>query len=164
MPQRTIPTSAPAPAPGRALPLKQNGPIPHPKVPQMQSPIMKRNTDNPITSVNMPTLPLSSNSGGGSKGILEKVIPSPKLYRHPLDKDKINALVKSAYKDTESDSVKVRDKQIFRLCILRTGPKLLQTKPDWIGFCLHGAFPEVAQNGFKQIQNWCCKTAGPVLD
>lgn len=139
MPQRTIPTSAPAPAPGRALPLKQNGPIPHPKVPQMQSPIMKRNTDNPIANVNMPTLPLSSNSGGGSKGILEKVSPSPKLYRHPLDKDKIDAMVKSAYKDTESDSVKVRDTQISTLCFHGIG---LQTKPDWIiiislTVCLH---------------------------
>lgn len=32
--------------------------------------------------------------------------PSPKLFRHPLGKDKIDALVKSAYKDKSTNSVK----------------------------------------------------------
>ena len=99
MTQRTIPTSAPA--------MAQNGPIPLPKVPSTKSPILKRNTDSPVANVKLPSLPLSSNSGGNSQAS-----PSPKLYRYPLDKDKIDAMVKSAYKE-QSDSVKVSRFQII---------------------------------------------------
>ena len=96
MAQRSIPTSAPAVNPGRKLPLNQNGVIPN--IPQTQSPILKRNTDSPINHEKMP--------GSSTKAMLEKPNMSPKLYRHPLNKEKINVMVKSAYKE-ESDSVKV---------------------------------------------------------
>lgn len=105
MTQRTIPTSAPA--------MAQNGTIPRPKVPSTQSPILKRNTDSPVPNVKLPSLPLSSNSGGSIQAS-----PSPKLYRYPLDKDKIDAMVKSAYKE-QSDSVKV-----IRLQIIMSGKML----------------------------------------
>lgn len=100
MSPRTIPTSAATQSPGRPHSIKQNGLIPHPIVTQTQSPITKRNPNRPIPNVKRPSLPRSSNSGGSSKAS-----PSPKLYRHPLDKDKIDAMVKSAYKE-RSDSVK----------------------------------------------------------
>lgn len=98
MAQRSIPTSVPAANPGRKLPLNQNGPIPN--IPQTQSPVLKRNTDSPIANVKMP------GSSSSSKAMLEKPSMSPNLYRHPLNKEKIDATVKSAYKE-ESDSVKV---------------------------------------------------------
>lgn len=103
MPKMSIPTGAPSGTPGRALAIQQNGPLMHPKVPQTQSPVLKRNVDSPVRNVKLPPLPLSSKSGGSSNAS-----PSPKLYRHPLDKEKINALVKSAYKEKSTDSVKVR--------------------------------------------------------
>lgn len=96
MAQRSIPTSAPVVNPGRKLPLNQNGPIPN--IPQTQSPVLKRNTDSPINNEQMP--------GTSTKVMLEKPNMSPKLYRHPLNKENINIMVKSAYKE-ESDSVKV---------------------------------------------------------
>lgn len=97
MAQRTIPTSTPGANPARNLPLKQNVPIPN--VTQTQSPIMKRNPDSPINNVKMP--------GSGGTTLLEKPSMSPaSMYRHPLNKEKIDAMVKSAYKE-RSDSVKV---------------------------------------------------------
>ena len=109
MAQRKIPNSPPTVNPGRNLPLKQNGPIPN--VPQTQSPVMKRSTDSPVMSGKIPTLPMNSNVGNSGKvAVLEKQTMSPSLYRHPLNKEKIDAMVKSAYKD-KGDSVKVS-----RLC------------------------------------------------
>lgn len=96
MAQRTIPTSTPGTNPGRNLPLKQNASIPN--VTQTQSPMMKRNPDSPINNVKIP--------GSSGKTLLEKPSISPSLYRHPLNKERIDAMVKSAYKE-ESDSVKV---------------------------------------------------------
>lgn len=97
MAQRTIPTSTPGANPGRNLPLKQNASIPN--VTQTQSPMMKRNqADSPINNVKIP--------GSSGKALLEKPSMSPSLYRHPLNKERIDAMVKSAYKE-ESDSVKV---------------------------------------------------------
>ncbi|KAJ7394174.1 hypothetical protein OS493_003854 [Desmophyllum pertusum] len=102
--QRTIPTLAPAANPVRNLPLKQNGPISN--VTQTQSPVMKRSTDNPIINVaKMSSLPLNSNAGSSGKAMLEKQSMSPNMYRRPLNKDKIDAMVKSTYKE-KSDSVK----------------------------------------------------------
>lgn len=96
MAQRSIPTPAPAANPGRQLALNQNGAIPN--IPQTRSPVMKRNTDSPINNEKM--------HGNSTKAMSEKPNISPKLYRHPLSKEKIDVMVKSAYKD-ESDSVKV---------------------------------------------------------
>ena len=96
MAQRSIPTSASAANPGRKLPLNQNGPIPN--IPQTRSPVLKRNTDSPINNEKMP--------GNSTKAVLEKPNMSPKLYKHPLNKETIDVMVKSAYKE-ESDSVKV---------------------------------------------------------
>ena len=96
MAQRSIPTSVPAVNPGRKLPLNQNGPIPN--IPQTQSPVLRRNADSLINNEKLP--------GSSTKAMLEKPHMSPKLYRHPLNKDKINLMVKSAYTE-ESDSVKV---------------------------------------------------------
>ena len=96
MAQRTIPNSTPGSNPGRNLSLKQNGAIPNGS--QMQSPIMKRNPNSPINNVKMP--------GSSSNALLEKPSMSASLYRHPLSKEKINAMVKAAYKE-KSDSVKV---------------------------------------------------------
>lgn len=96
MPQRSIPTSAPAANPGRKLPVNQNGPIPN--IPQTRSPVLTRNTDSPVNNEKMP--------GNSTKAMLEKPNMSPKLYRHPLNKEKIDVMVTSAYKE-ESNSVKV---------------------------------------------------------
>lgn len=96
MAQRSIPTSAPAANPGRKLPLNQKGPIPN--ISQTQSPVLMRSNDSTNSNEKMP--------GSSTKTMLEKPNASPKLYRHPLNKEKIDAMVKSAYKE-ESDSVKV---------------------------------------------------------
>lgn len=96
MAQRSIPTSAPAANPGRKLPLNQKGPIPN--ISQTQSPVLMRSNDSTNSNEKMP--------GSSTKTMLEKPNVSPKLYRHPLNKEKIDAMVKSAYKE-ESDSVKV---------------------------------------------------------
>ena len=69
-----------------------------PNVPQTQSPVLRRNTDSLINNKKIP--------GSSTKAMLEKPSMSPKLYRHPLDKDKIDLMVKSAYTE-EGDSVKV---------------------------------------------------------
>ena len=63
---------------------------------------MKRNTDSPINN--------EKRHGNSTKAMSEKPNMSPKLYRHPLSKEKIDMMVKPAYKE-ESDSVKVS-----RLC------------------------------------------------
>ena len=106
MAQRSIPTSAPAANPGRKLTLNQNGPIPN--IPQTQSPVPKRSTDSPISHEKMP--------GSSAKAMLEKPNMSPKLYRHPLNKEKIDEMVKSAYKE-ESNSVKVSR---FAVLVMKT--------------------------------------------
>ncbi|XP_078360243.1 uncharacterized protein LOC144644596 [Oculina patagonica] len=96
MAQRSIPASTPGANPARNLPLKQNVPIPN--VTQTQSPIMKRNPDSSVNNGKMP--------GSSSNALLEKPSMSPaSMYRHPLNKEKIDAMVKSAYKE-RSDSVK----------------------------------------------------------
>lgn len=69
-----------------------------PNVTKAQSPIMKRNPESP--SGKMPGSTCSGNT------LLEKPSMSPSLYRHHMNKEKIDAMVKSAYKE-ESDSVKV---------------------------------------------------------
>ena len=48
---------------------------------------------------------------------MEKSSPSPKLYQHPLDKEKIDAMVKAAYKE-ESDTLKVSDVRQDMNCTL----------------------------------------------
>lgn len=102
MSPRTVPTSAPPTVSlGQTLAMKQSSTMLHPSVAPTQSPVMKRSTDSPVPKVNVPCLPRNTSSGGSIK-----TSPSPKLYRHPLGKEKIDALVKSAYKET-SDSVKV---------------------------------------------------------
>lgn len=102
MAQRSIPASTPGANPARNLPLKQNVPIPN--VTQTQSPIMKRNPDSSLNNGKMP--------GSSSNALLEKPSMSPaNMYRHPLNKEKIDAMVKSAYKE-RSDSVKVLTKII----------------------------------------------------
>ena len=107
MAQRKIPTLPPTSNPGRNLPLKQNGSIP--SVPQTQSPAMKRNSDNSVSCGKIPTLPMNPSVGkNGQVTISEKQPISPSLYRHPLKKEKIDAMVKAAYNNKgNSDSVKV---------------------------------------------------------
>ena len=101
-PRTVPPISAPATASlGQSLAMKQSNPMLHPSVAPTQSPVMKRSTDSPVPKVNVPCLPQNTSSGGSIK-----TNPSPKLYRHLLDKENIDALVKSAYKET-GDSVKV---------------------------------------------------------
>ena len=107
MAQRKIPTLPPTSNPGRNLPLKQNGSIP--SVQQTQSPAMKRNSDNPVPGGKIPTLPMNPSVGkNGQVTMSEKQPISPSLYRHPLKKEKIDAMVKAAYNNKgNSDSVKV---------------------------------------------------------
>lgn len=106
MAQRKIPTLPPTSNPGRNLPLKQNGSIP--SVPQTQSPAMKRNSDNSVPCGKIPTLPMNpSVVKNGQVTMSEKQPISPSLYRHPLKKEKIDAMVKAAYNNKgNSDSVK----------------------------------------------------------
>lgn len=102
--QSKISTLPPTSNPGRNPPLKQNGSIPN--VPQNQSPAVKRNTDSPGTSGKIPTLTMNPSVGkNGQVTVSEKQTMSPSLYRHPLNKEKIDAMVKAAYKG-KSDSVK----------------------------------------------------------
>ena len=107
MAQRKIPTLPPTSNPGRNLPLKQNGSIP--SVQQTQSPAKKRNSDNPVPGGKIPTLPMNPSVGkNGQVTMSEKQPISPSLYRHPLKKEKIDAMVKAAYNNKgNSDSVKV---------------------------------------------------------
>lgn len=65
------------------------------QVPQMQNPMLK--TSNP--EVPLPNSSKKSTSGSNAG-------PSPKLFRHPMDKGKIDSLVESAEREKSPDSAK----------------------------------------------------------
>lgn len=100
IPEMSIQSATPVPPP-RGSHALQNGHIPHSPVSQTKSPMLKRNTESPVPNVKLPSLPRNTKSASGSI-----VSPSPKLYQHPLDKAKIDALVMSAKKTKSPDSSK----------------------------------------------------------
>ena len=82
----------------------QNGHIPHvTQVPQMQNPMLK--TSNP--EVSLPNSKMTSIPKGTKSTSSSNAGPSPKLFRHPMDKGKIDSLVESAEREKSPDSAKV---------------------------------------------------------
>lgn len=66
------------------------------QIPQMQNPMLK--TSNPEVPLPNSSKKCTSGSNAG---------PSPKLFRHPMDKGKIDSLVESAEREKSPDSAKV---------------------------------------------------------
>ena len=89
----------------RGTQVMQNGHISHAaQVPQMQNPMLKTsNPEVPLPSGKMSSIPKSAKSTSSSNAG-----PSPKLFRHPMDKGKIDSLVQSAEREKSPDSAKVK--------------------------------------------------------